>query len=177
MRIDLSHAAVRSWRSDDAASLARHANNRNIWRNLRDAFPHPYGIEDAHRFLERAVNMDPETFFCIAIDDHAAGGIGYKLGSDVERFTAEIGYWLGEEHWGRGITTEALVAVTRYAIEKHELHRVFAVPYAWNAPSARILEKAGYALEGVMRKSAFKDGQIVDQLLYAYAPQGTQASV
>jgi RimJ/RimL family protein N-acetyltransferase len=170
MRIHLSHAVVRSWRSDDAASLARHANNRNIWKNLRDAFPHPYGIEDARRFLERAAKMDPETYFCIAVDDLAGGGIGFNLGSDVERFSAEIGYWLGEELWGRGITTEALIAVTRHAIEKHGLHRVFAVPYAWNAASARILEKAGYVLEGVMRKSAFKDGQVVDQLLYAFVP-------
>ena len=170
MLIDLSRASVRSWRADDAASLARHADNRNVWRNLRDSFPHPYGIEDARRFLERAGKMERETYFCIAIDDLAVGGIGYIVGSDVERFSAEIGYWLGEDFWGRGITTEALIAVTEQAIETHGLHRVFAVPYAWNAASARILEKAGYVLEGVMRRSAFKDGQVVDQFLYAFVP-------
>jgi [ribosomal protein S5]-alanine N-acetyltransferase len=171
MRIQLTQAAVRSWRATDAESLAKHANNRNVWRNLRDAFPHPYRIEDAHGFLERVQKMDPVTFFCIASEeDEAIGGLGYKLGSDVERFSAEIGYWLAEPYWGRGITAEAVRALTEHALRTHGLHRVFALPYAWNAPSARVLEKAGYVLEGTLRKSAFKDGQVVDQFMYAFVP-------
>jgi RimJ/RimL family protein N-acetyltransferase len=171
MKIALSRASVRSWRADDAESLAKYADNRNVWRNLRDAFPHPYGIDDAKRFLARAEEMKPETFFCIAsVEDAAIGGIGFTIGSDVERFTAEIGYWLAEPFWGRGITTEALVAVTQYAIRTHQLHRLFAVPYAWNDASSRVLEKAGYRFEGRLRNSAFKDGQLIDQLMYGFAP-------
>lgn len=161
-------AAVRDWRKGDAPSLARHANDRRIWLNLRDAFPHPYGAEDARAFLRMVAAMDPRTFFAITVDDEAVGGIGYTPHHDVERVSAEIGYWLGAAFWGRGITTAALTAVTAYAFERHaDLRRIYAVPYAWNPASARVLEKAGYRLEGRMRQSAIKDGQVVDQLLYA----------
>ena len=112
--------------------------------------------------------MSPETFFAIAVGGEAVGGIGFVLQQDVERVSAEIGYWLGEAFWGRGIVTEALAAVTRYAIEQHQLTRVFAVPFAYNAPSCRVLEKAGYVLEARLRRSAIKDGTVVDQLQYAF---------
>jgi RimJ/RimL family protein N-acetyltransferase len=114
--------------------------------------------------------MDPETFFAIAVGDLAVGGIGFVLQSDVERISAEVGYWLGEAFWGRGIATEALVAVTKYAIERHRLTRLFAIPFAHNLGSCRVLEKAGYVLEGRLRRSAIKDGVILDQLQYAFVP-------
>jgi ribosomal-protein-alanine N-acetyltransferase len=168
MKLYLSHATVRQWRLSDAPTLTRHANNPRVARNLRDAFPHPYTIVDAHRFLEAVAAQNPETFFCIAVDDEPVGGIGFTLHDDVERYSAEIGYWLSERHWGRGIVSEALAAVTRYAMDTHELHRVYAAPYAWNVASARVLQKAGYVFEGRLRCSAFKEGRLVDQLLYAY---------
>jgi RimJ/RimL family protein N-acetyltransferase len=168
MQIQLARAQVRSWQLTDAESLAVHANNRKIWRNLRDAFPHPYTVADASAFLQSAMARVPESWFAIAVDDQAVGGIGFTLHHDVERVSAEIGYWLGEAFWGRGITTEALQAVTRYAVQTHQLTRVFAVPYEWNCASFRVLEKAGYRLEGRLRRSAIKDGQVIDQLLYAY---------
>jgi RimJ/RimL family protein N-acetyltransferase len=167
MTLTLQRCEVRSWRGSDLDSLVRHANNRNIWINLRDRFPHPYTKSDGRRFIRTARRMTPETFFAIAIGDEAVGGIGFVLQPDVERVSAEIGYWLGEAFWGRGIVTEAVVAVTRYAFEHHELTRLFALPYARNAASARVLEKAGYVLEGRLRRSAVKDGVIVDQLQYA----------
>ncbi len=175
MKIDLGEFQVRSWRLEDAAALPRHANNRKIWRNLRDAFPHPYSRKDAHRFLEFATTLDPETFFCIATAEEAIGAIGFKLREDVERFTAEIGYWLSEEYWGRGITTAALKAVTAYAMKTHALKRLYAVPFAWNTASFRVLEKACYLLEGRMCCSAVKDGQVVDQLLYAITREDCDA--
>jgi RimJ/RimL family protein N-acetyltransferase len=168
MRIQLTCAEVRSWQPTDAASLAVHANNRKIWRNLRDAFPHPYAIADAHAFIRSALAQVPESRLAIAVDGQAVGGIGFVLHDDVERVSAEIGYWLGEAFWGRGIMTEAVQAVTAYAIETHQLTRVFAVPYAWNHASFRVLEKAGYRWEARLRRSAIKDGQVIDQLLYAY---------
>jgi len=168
MHIKLDTCDVRSFRGRDAASIALHANNRKVWLNLRDTFPHPYSIEDAWAFIAFALARKPETEFAIAVEERAVGAIGLKLLPDVERVSAEIGYWLGETFWGKGIVTEALTAMTRYAVETYGLSRVFAVPFEWNAPSMRVLEKAGYTLEGRMRRSAIKDGKIVDQLLYAY---------
>ncbi len=100
--------------------------------------------------------------------ERAVGAIGFKLLPDVERVSAEIGYWLGEAFWGKGIVTEALAAMTPWALKTYGLSRVFAVPFEWNTASMRVLEKAGYAFEGRMRRSAIKDGKIVDQLLYAH---------
>ena len=98
----------------------------------------------------------------------AVGSIGFRLQTDVERFSAEVGYWLGEEFWGRGVGTAALKAVTKYAIRAHSLNRIFALPFEGNIASMRVLEKAGYIKECQLRKSAYKNGQFVDQILYAY---------
>jgi len=168
MRLQLRTCEVRSWRVSDLEPLVRYANNRSIWLNLRDRFPHPYTKSDGQRFIRTMRQADPETAFAIAVDGEAAGGIGFMLQHDVDRASAEIGYWLGEPFWGRGIATEALAAVTRHAIEAHGLTRVFAVPFAHNTASCRVLEKAGYALEGRLRRSAIKDGRILDQLQYAF---------
>jgi len=168
MRIPLTHAQVRSWQTTDVESLAVHANNREVWRNLRDSFPHPYTPADARAYIRSALRLSPETRFAIAVDGQAVGGIGFMLHGDVERVSAEIGYWLGQAFWGRGITTEALRAVTLHAVETHGLTRVFAVPFEWNPPSFRVLEKAGYTREARLRRSAIKDGRVIDQLLYAY---------
>jgi len=166
--ITLPGFAIRNWLPEDAPSLAHHANDRRIWLNMRDAFPHPYTLADAEAFLVRAASMVPVTYFAIAVDEAAVGGIGYTLHDDVERVSAEIGYWLGTAFWGRGIMTSALAAVTAHAFGKHpELRRIYAVPFGGNGASLRVLEKAGYRLEGRMRQSAIKDGTVIDQLLYA----------
>ena len=168
MQLTLERSVVSSWRPADAESLARYANNRKIWINLRDAFPHPYTIHDAREFIRAIRSRTPETTFAIAVGDEPIGSIGFVLHRDVERVSAEIGYWLAEPFWGRGITAEALSAVTKFAIEQHGLTRIYAVPFAWNAPSCRVLEKAGYVLEARLRKSAVKDGKLTDQLQYAF---------
>ena len=135
---------------------------------MRDAFPRPFTLERARSFIGAARAAQPETRFAICVDDAAVGGIGFTLHSDVERVSAELGYWLGEACWGRGIASEAVIAVTRYALETHRLTRVFAVPFATNLGSARVLEKAGYLLEGRLRRSMIKEEQVNDQLLYAF---------
>ena len=168
MHLALATCVVRSWRATDVDSLARHADNRKIWINLRDAFPHPYTKRDAREFIRATRRRSPETFFAIAVGEEAVGGIGFVLHPDVERVSAEIGYWLAEPFWGRGIVTDALVAVTAHAIDTYHLTRLYAVPFAWNSPSCRVLEKAGYVLEARLRNSAIKDGQLTDQLQYAF---------
>ena len=165
--LDCGLCVVRSWRKDDVEALARHGNSRRIWLNLRDGFPHPYTPERAEGWIHYATSSRPETLFAIDVGGEAAGGIGFTLQPDVERCSAEIGYWLGEAYWGRGITTAALRAVTTYAFTTYGLSRLFAVPLAANTASIRVLEKAGYRREGVMRRSAIKDGVIQDQALYA----------
>jgi RimJ/RimL family protein N-acetyltransferase len=168
MNVRLQSCTVRSWTLGDVPSLVKNANNREIWINVRDRFPHPYTSRDGREFIRSARRMQPETFFAIEVDGAAVGGIGFVLQTDVERVSAEIGYWLGQPYWGRGIATEAVVHVTRHAIERHGLTRVFALPFAYNVASCRVLEKAGYLLEARLRRSAIKDGRVVDQMQYAF---------
>jgi ribosomal-protein-alanine N-acetyltransferase len=163
----LTSCTVRNWEWRDREAIVRHANNRNVWINLRDRFPHPYTLADARNWLECVVGVSPENSFAIAVGDEAVGGIGFTVQHDVAHRSAEIGYWLGEEFWGRGIATQALIAVTDYAFANYDLCRLYAHVFEWNPASARVLEKAGYEFEGRLRKSVTKDGQTIDQLMYA----------
>jgi ribosomal-protein-alanine N-acetyltransferase len=158
---------LRRLRTSDAASVARHANNLNVARHLRDRFPHPYTVKDAQAFLSAASGETPQTNFAIEVAGEAVGCIGYVPGSDVERYSAEVGYWLGEACWGRGIVTEALELLTRHAFAELGILRLFALPLADNGASIRVLEKAGYRLEGILRSSCVKFGQPRDQAVYA----------
>ena len=167
MEIELPSCVVRSWTWKDCDALVHHANNRNIWINLRDRFPYPYTREDGKRWLEIVTEIKPETNFAIAVQGEAIGAIGFSIQSDVGYRSAEIGYWLGEEFWGRGIATQALRAVTDYAFEHYDLCRLYAHVFEWNMASARVLEKAGYTLEARLKKSVTKDERTIDQLLYA----------
>jgi len=168
MELNSGKCRVRSWHLKDVESIVRYANNRKIWLNLRDRFPHPYTRADAQNWVQIALSAKPETSFAIDLSGQAVGSIGFELGADVERFSAEVGYWLGEEFWGQGICTLALKIATKYAMETYPLNRIFAVPFSENLASIRVLEKAGYTKECFMRRSAFKDGRFVDQVLYAF---------
>lgn len=167
MRLTLPTCTVRPWTTADEGALLRHANNRRIAMNLRDRFPHPYEAEHARKFLQWVVEQPLETVWAIEVGGEAVGGIGIELHADVERVSAEIGYWLGEAHWGRGIVTAALGAVSPEVMELFDLTRLYALPFAENAASVRVLEKCGFVLEGRLRRSAIKYGEIRDQLLYA----------
>lgn len=168
MELRAGSTLVREYQEADAESLALLADDRRVWLGLRDAFPHPYGIEDARRFIDMARQKSPQTFFAIEVAGKLAGGIGYTQHSDVERIGAEVGYWVAPEHWGRGIATAALRLLTEHAFRVNpELRRLYAVPYSSNPASARVLTKAGYRCEGTLRQSAIKDGQVLDQWMYA----------
>src|SRR5581483_8477762 len=127
--------------------------NRKIWLNMQDAFPHPYTQASAAAFLDLADRQDPTTFFALATEHEAIGGVGVSIRQDVHRLTAEIGYWLAEPYWGRGIMTEAVSGFTELALERFGLKRIYAEPYANNAGSCRVLEKAGFRLEGRLQYS------------------------
>jgi [ribosomal protein S5]-alanine N-acetyltransferase len=163
----LERCTIRQWRLDDAESLARHANNRKVWLAVRDLFPHPYTIQDANEFLQRTVSEQPAMKFCIEIEGAAVGGIGVHPVQDVHRHTATVGYWLGEEFWGRGIMTEAVTAVTDFCFQNFPLRRISAEVFANNPASARVLEKTGFTFEGRLENDVLKDGKLLDSLLYA----------
>ena len=167
MRIDLHNCSLRPWRAGDEASLVVHANDRDVWLNLRDQFPHPYTAGDAEAWVKFASSQAQPTSLAIEVDSDAVGGVSLKLHDDVERVSAEIGYWLGRGYWNRGIMTAAVRALTRYGFEQFSLTRVYAVPFATNVASHRVLEKAGYVREGLLRRSAVKNDIVLDQVLYA----------
>ena len=167
MKQELTTCTVRSWEWRDGEAIVRHANNRKVSINLVDRFPYPYTATDARNWLESVIGFEPETNFAIDVAGEAVGGIGFMLQHDVARRSAEIGYWLSEEFWGRGIMSEVVIAVTDHAFANYDLCRLYAHVFEWNGASARVLEKAGYQLEGRMRKSVTKDGQTIDQLMYA----------
>lgn len=170
MKIVRHTCTLRALESRDAESIARHANDREIWLNLRDLFPHPYTLANAEGYVTHVAGEDPPLGFGIDVDGAIVGSISLKPGTDIERVSCEIGYWIGREFWGRGIATDAVVGMTRYAFDQLKFTRVFAVPFTRNPASCRVLEKAGFVREGEMRHSALKDGQLLDQRLYgAYA--------
>jgi RimJ/RimL family protein N-acetyltransferase len=165
--ISTRSCVLRRWRKEDAESLVRHANNRNIWINLRDSFPHPYTSADANRWIGRTRDEQPILNFALEVDQAAVGAIGLHPKRDVYRRSAEIGYWLGEKYWGRGIVTEAIEALTGYAFTTLDLVRLSADVFEWNDGSMRALEKAGYEREAKLRRAAIKDGKIIDVFVYA----------
>ena len=165
--IKTTFGSLRPWKVQDADALVKYANNCNISMNMRDGFAYPYTAEIAKKFLDAATKQDPVTFFAIATPEEAIGGIGATINSDVHRFSAEIGYWLAEPWWGKGIMTEAVVKFSDHLFEQFELVRIYAEPYATNSGSCRVLEKAGFNLEGRMRMNVIKNGKLLDQFLYA----------
>jgi [ribosomal protein S5]-alanine N-acetyltransferase len=167
LEIPIGAYLVRSWRDSDESAIVKYANNRNVWINLRDSFPFPYTTIDAQQWIHAVREIRPETAFAIANADEAIGGISFHIQPDVYSRSAEIGYWLGEPFWGKGIATAAVKAVTEYAFAHHDLVRLYAGVFEWNPASMRVLEKAGYVLEGRMRKGVFKDGKLIDQLMYS----------
>ncbi len=172
MPLRLTRSIVRPWRPDDAGALAEIANNREIWLNLRDVFPHPYGAEDGTRFIGMILGQDPMTSYAIEVEGRLAGSVGFRFGTDIERVAVEIGYWLGEPFWGRGIATEVVRSMTAWVIERYGVTRVFATGFVSNPASARVLERAGFVREATLRRSAIKDGQVRDQWLYGFIAEG-----
>jgi len=167
MELDCGVCRVRPWRAADAKPIVLHANDRDVWINLRDRFPHPYTVSHAKRYIKRVATEEPPTSFAIVVAGEPVGGIGVELRGDIERCSAEIGYWLGKRFWGRGVATAALRGVTGYGFSSLGLLRLFALPFTDNAASIRVLEKVGYVREGHLRSCAIKDGRVRDMYLYA----------
>jgi len=166
MKIQIGQYIIRNWAPEDEAALVRYADNRKIWINLDDRFPHPYTAADAREWIGLSTR-EPVTNFAIATADEAIGGVGLRLMEGIFRKSAEVGYWIGEPYWGKGIASAALAKIVDFGFGELDLVRLVALVFARNSASAHILEKAGFSLEGRMVKGVFKDGEIIDALLYA----------
>ena len=165
--IDCGIVKLREWRRGDEDELVAIADNPNVARFLRDGFPSPYTYNDATDWIFLNETMDPRSYFAIVLDERIAGGIGLTP-FDAERAgVAEIGYWIGEPYWGRGIATAAARGLTAFGFERLALRRIEAPIYAPNKASMRVLEKCGYVCEGIMRDAVIKNGQLLDAHLYA----------
>lgn len=159
---------LRVWSPEDAADLATHANNRRVARNLRDAFPSPYAMDDARRFLAEVAPQRPAQHMALQVGGRPVGGIGLLMGEDIEHVSAEVGYWVAEPYWGQGLASAALPLFVTYVFGAFPtLHRVFAVPFLRNLRSQRVLEKAKFRREGIFAESALKDGVLESQVVYA----------
>jgi GNAT superfamily N-acetyltransferase len=158
---------IRSWEWSDAKRLATLINNKNIWNNVRDILPHPYSLTDAESFLQHSISAKTTTNFAVLLDGEVVGGIGFIPKEDVYKYNAEIGYWIAEPYWGKGVGTAAIGAVVEKIREVSPLTiRVYAEIFAHNTGSMRALEKNGFVLESVRRKNVVKNGIIMDDHVY-----------
>lgn len=167
IEIKLSKCILRPWKASDLDSLVENANNPNIARFLRNLFPHPYTRKDGEEWIERISAMEKPNILSITVDGKGVGGIGIHPMSDVYFKNAEIGYWLGETHWNKGILSEAVPAMVKHAFENYDITRIYAGIYSPNLASMRVLEKSGFTKEAILKKSVFKNGEYLDEHVYA----------
>lgn len=161
--------SIRKWNIKDAVSLAEMLNNKKILDNLRDGLPYPYTVKDAEEFITAMLSADQEkTFaFAITLDDKVIGSIGVFRCENIHFRTAEMGYYIGESYWSKGIMTSAVKQTCQYIFEHTDIIRIFAEPFSNNAASCRVLEKAGFQFEGFLRKNAVKNGKVLDMKMYS----------
>lgn len=163
VRIEGDGYVVRELSYSDCETLAENADNEKIWNNLMDHFPHPYTKQDAFDYVSMVKAMPGKPMrFAIEVGGKAVGCVGFGSEGDVERVTAEIGYWIGEKYWGHGIMSHVVSALTDYAFENFHYQKIYAIVFNYNQGSQHVLEKAGYKLEAILHKAAVKNGKVVD---------------
>jgi len=158
---------LRPWALEDLGNLVRHANNWNVAKNMTDMFPFPYSESNGRSFIAFATQGSPIHIFAIEVEGQAVGGIGIHPQDDIHRRNAELGYWLAEPFWGQGIISAAIRQAVDFAFQTYDIDRVFARPFSTNGGSRRVLEKNGFVLEGRFEKALVKDGELLDELIYA----------
>lgn len=160
---------IRQWKMEDAFDLADALNNKNIMNNLRDGLPYPYTENDAREYIEAMLNSDKDTTFAFAItlEGKVIGSIGVFRKDNIHSRTAEMGYYIKESFWGKGLGTSAVKQICNYIFANTDIIRIFADPFAYNLASCRILEKSGFQYEGTLRSNAIKNGQILDMKMYS----------
>lgn len=161
--------SIRKWEMKDAEQLQHAINNKNVLDNLRDGIPYPYTIEDAKAFITEALNVPANSQYLWAIlaDDRVIGNVGVFRKDNIHHRTAEIGYFISEDYWGKGIMGNVLKEVSEYIFRETDIIRIFAEPFAYNIASCKVLEKAGFELEGILRNNAIKNNKILDMKMYS----------
>ena len=162
---------IRKWELSDAGNLAAALSNKKVQDNLRDGLPYPYTERDGAEFIAAMLSADENDIFSFAfavtVDNTAIGSISVSRRENIHRLTGELGYYISEEYWGRGITTEAVRQICEYVFGKSDMIRIYAEPFAHNTASCRVLEKAGFQYEGTLRSNAVKNGQVMDMRIYS----------
>ena len=160
---------LRKWQYTDSKSIAQVANNPNIAKNLRNTFPHPYSIEDAEWYVNDCISKEGKNQItrAIEVDGKAVGSIGIFIKNDVYQKSGELGYWLAEDYWRKGITSKAVEIICKEAFATFDIIRIFAEPYEYNAGSRGVLEKAGFKYEGTMRNGVYKNGNVFSYCMYS----------
>ena len=160
---------IRKWELSDAADLAAAVSNKKIQDNLRDGLPYPYTEQDGTDYISAMLSADEnETFaFAVTVDGKAIGSIGVFRQSNIHRQTGELGYYIAEAYWGKGIMTEAVKQICEYVFRSSDIIRIYAEPFACNIASCRVLEKAGFQYEGTLRRNAVKNGKVIDMKMYS----------
>ena len=160
---------IRKWKLTDAKDIAVALSNKKIQDNLRDGLPYPYSEQDGIDFISSMLSAnEDETFaFAITLDDKVIGSIGVFRQQNIHRQTAEMGYYIAEEYWGKGIMTDAVKQICDYVFKNSDILRIYAEPFAYNTGSCRVLEKAGFQYEGTLRKNAVKNGKVIDMKMYS----------
>lgn len=157
---------LRQWKKTDVQGLVKIANNKKVWDNVRDRLPHPYTESDAKEWLALVKKQATLTTFCIEVDGEVAGSIGITLFDDVYSKVIEIGYFVGEDWWGKGIATEAVKQLLAYIEKNFDAVRIFAGAFEHNTGSMRVLEKNGFHLESIRKKGVVKNGIVMDEHIY-----------
>ena len=160
---------IRKWELSDAKDLAAALSNKKVQDNLRDGLPYPYTEQDGKEFISAMLSADEnETFsFAIMVDDKVVGSIGIFRQGNIHSQTAELGYYIAEEYWGKGIMTEAVKQICEYVFGDSDIIRIYAEPFAYNIASCRVLEKVGFQYEGTLRSNAVKNGKVIDMKMYS----------
>lgn len=158
---------LRVWERKDRQILAEFANNILIWNNIRDRLPHPYKIQHADEFINFCLTKSPPNVLAVEANGSLVGCIGLELQEDISRLTAELGYWIGEPYWKNGIATEAVRQMMEYiAISFPSLVRIYAKVFEHNKASMKVLEKNGFHLESIQKRSAIKNNVILDEYIW-----------
>jgi RimJ/RimL family protein N-acetyltransferase len=162
----MADVILRPWKYDDAEALVGIANNKNIWNNVRDRLPSPYTINDAKDWIAFTVLQNPKTNFAVAYNGVLAGSAGCILKDDINRRSIEIGYFIGEDFWGKGIATEAVKLIAAYAVKEFNPVRMYAEVFENNKASMRVLQKNGFYLEAIHRRSVIKNKVVMDDYVW-----------
>ncbi|MCK7541581.1 MAG: GNAT family N-acetyltransferase [Marinilabiliales bacterium] len=167
LRLTDGTVTLRNFRRTDKYRMAELANNEKVAINLRDAFPHPYTVADAQQFINTFIGQKPLQVFAIEFQGKYVGNIGLHKQDDVYSKSAELGYFIGEPYWNKGITSRAVNLICEYGFRELDVVRIYSGVFEFNIPSQRVLQKCGFEREAVLKSAVCKRGKIYDEVRYA----------